>query len=59
MFEFKTSDLFTEREKAGLQVAVQAGMGPKAVDAEHMSEWSKHFSEKQVIESVGVISLFG
>jgi len=59
VFEFETSDLFSDREKAALRVAVHAGMLPNAVNAEHMSELSKHFSEKQVTEVVAVISLFG
>ena len=59
MFEFESSDLFSDQEKAALRVAVHAGMVPNAVDAEHMNELSRHFSEKQVIEVVAVISLFG
>ena len=34
-------------------------MVPNAVETEHMSELSKHFSDKQVVEVVAVISLFG
>jgi len=59
VFEFETSDLFSEREKAALRVAVHAGMVPNAVEAEHMSDLSEHFSEKQAVEVVAVISLFG
>ena len=59
MFEFESSALFSDQEKAALRVAVHAGMVPNAVEAVHMSELSKHFSDKQVIEVVAVISLFG
>jgi uncharacterized peroxidase-related enzyme len=59
IFEFETSDLFSEQEKAALRVAVHAGMVPNAVETEHMNELSRHFSDKQVIEVVAVISLFG
>ena len=59
IFEFESSDLFSAQEKAALRVAVHAGMVPNAVETEHMSELSKHFSDKQVIEIVAVISLFG
>jgi alkylhydroperoxidase family enzyme len=58
-FEFESNDLFSEQEKAALQGSVHAGMVPSAVEAEHMSELSEHFSEKQAIEVVAVISLFG
>jgi|TARA_B110000908_G_scaffold140374_1_gene167491 uncharacterized peroxidase-related enzyme len=59
VFEFESNDLFSDQEKAALRVAVHAGMVPNAVDAEHMSELSRYFSERQVIEVVAVISLFG
>ena len=59
VFEFESSALFSDEEKATLRVAVHAGMVPNAVEAKHMSELSRYFSEKQVIEVVAVISLFG
>ena len=59
VFEFESSALFSDQEKAALRVAVHAGMVPNAVEAEHMSELSRHFSEKQAVEVVAVISLFG
>jgi uncharacterized peroxidase-related enzyme len=59
VFEFESSDLFTQAEKAALRVAAHAGMAPNAVEAEHMSELLKHFSEKQATEVVAVISMFG
>ena len=59
IFEFEKNDLFSEQEKAALRVAVHAGMVPNGVDAEHMDELSRHFSEKQAVEIVAVISLFG
>jgi hypothetical protein len=34
-------------------------MVPNAVEAGHMSELSKHFSDRQAIEVVAVISMFG
>ena len=58
-FEFETSELFTEAERAALRVAAHAGMVPNAVEEEHMAALQEHFSERQVVELVGVISLFG
>ena len=49
VFEYESNDLFSDQEKAALRVAVHAGMVPNAVEAEHMSELSKHFSEKQAV----------
>ena len=59
LFEFERSDLFSDQEKAALRVAVHAGMVPNAVEAQHMAELSKYFSDKQAVEVVAVISLFG
>lgn len=58
-FEFETSDLFSEPERAALRVAAHAGMTPNAVSAEHMQALHACFSSKQVVEIVGVISMFG
>ena len=59
IFEFERCDLSSNQEKAALRVAVHAGMVPNAGEARHRSELSRHFSEKQAIEVVAVISLFG
>lgn len=58
-FEFETSDLFDDKERAALRVALHAGMVPNAVEAEHMAALKEHFDDQQVVEIVGVISLFG
>jgi len=58
-FEFETSDQFSDGERAALRVAAHAGMVPNAVTAEHMHALAEHFSPKQVVEIVSVISLFG
>jgi uncharacterized peroxidase-related enzyme len=58
-FEFRTSDLFTQAEKAALDVALHAGMVPNAVEAPHMEKLSEFYSEREIVEIVAVISLFG
>jgi AhpD family alkylhydroperoxidase len=58
-FEFETSPLFNDAERAALRVALHAGMTPNAVDAEQMATLREQFTEKQVVEIVAVISLFG
>lgn len=59
VFDFETSQLFTDRERAALRVAVHAGMVPNAVEPQHMAALSEHFTARQAIEVVAVISLFG
>lgn len=58
-FEFESSDLFSDAERAALRVALYGGMQPNAVEPEHMEALQQHFSEKQCVEIVAVISLFG
>jgi AhpD family alkylhydroperoxidase len=58
-FEYETSSLFTEPERAALRVAAHAGMTPNAVEPGHMETLRQHYSHKQCVEIVAVISLFG
>ncbi|MGV0036064.1 MAG: carboxymuconolactone decarboxylase family protein [Candidatus Azotimanducaceae bacterium WSBS_2022_MAG_OTU7] len=58
-FEFETSPLFNEAEKAALRVALHAGMVPNAVEPEQMDALKEHYSDKQCVEVVAIISLFG
>lgn len=58
-FEYETSPLFSEPERAALRVAAHGGMVPNAVEANHLAELAKHFSARQVTEIVAVVALFG
>ena len=58
-FEFETSDLFDNAERAALRVAAHGGMAPNAVTPDHMAALREHFSDRQCIEIVAVIALFG
>ena len=57
-FEFETSDLFDEAERAALRVALHAGMVPNAVEPTHMTALNEHYTARQCVEIVAVISLF-
>jgi alkylhydroperoxidase family enzyme len=59
IWEFQTSDLFTEAEKAALQFGFAAGSVPNQVTPEHYSELSKHFTTGQIVELTATISIFG
>ena len=58
-FEFETSPLFNDAERAALRVALHAGMVPNAVEPEHMETLQAHYNEQQCVEIVATISLFG
>ncbi len=59
VWEFESSPLFTEAERAALRVARGAGLTPNAVTDEEMAELRRHFDDDQVVEIVAVISNFG
>ena len=58
-FEFETSELFDEREKAALRVAADAGLSPNMTTDAQFEELHKHFDDDEIVELVAVISMFG
>ncbi len=59
MWEFETSDLFTEAERAVLRFAQAAAQVPNMTDEKDFAELRKHFTEFQIVEIMGVIAMFG
>ncbi len=59
VWEFETSELFNDAERAALRLALAAGRQPNATTDEHFFELEKHFSEQQIMEIMGVLSVFG
>ena len=59
VWEFETSDLFTEAERAALRIARDAAQVPNLVTDDHFAELRLHFGEEQIIQIVATISLFG
>jgi len=58
-FEFDTSELFSERERAALQLALDAALVPNEVTDAHFDALKRWYDTEQIVELVGVISLFG
>jgi uncharacterized peroxidase-related enzyme len=58
-FEYETSDLFTDAERAALRLAQYASLVPNEATDAHFDALREHFDEKQIVEIVAVISLFG
>lgn len=58
-FEFETSPLFSDRERSALRVAWHAALQPNASTDADFEALSAHFSEREMVEIVAVISLFG
>jgi uncharacterized peroxidase-related enzyme len=59
IWEYETSDVFSDGERAALRIAQLGGMSPVGVEDTDMAELRRHYSEEQVVEIVLVISLFG
>jgi uncharacterized peroxidase-related enzyme len=58
-WEFETSGLFDDAERAALRLARDASVVPNAVGAEHFAELRRHFTDRQIVDLVAIVSLFG
>lgn len=59
IWEYKTHPSFNEAERAALDFAVAAASNPNSVDEEISARLKRSWDEGEVIEILGVISLFG
>lgn len=59
LWEFETSPLFSEAERAALRVARGAAQVPNAVTDEEFADLRAHYSDAQVVEIVAVAALYG
>jgi len=56
---FRSNPLFTDAERAALEVAIAAAAQPNAVTDDMFVELKKHWNEGQIVEIIGVVSMFG
>lgn len=59
IWEYQTHDLFTDAERIALDVARSAALVPNAVTDELFEQLRAHYNNEQIVELVGIISLFG
>lgn len=59
LWEFETSDLFTEAERAAIRLAFKAGTLPNETTQADIDALLEHFDEGEVIEIVACVCLFG
>ena len=59
VWSYQTSPLYSDAERAALDFALAAGTVPNAVDDALMQRLKQHWSENQILEILGVISLYG
>ncbi|WP_440991699.1 carboxymuconolactone decarboxylase family protein [Haloarchaeobius baliensis] len=59
LWEYRTSELYTEKERVGLDFALAAGKVPNEVDEEIMTAMKEHWSDDEIVELLAAISLYG
>lgn len=59
IWEFETSPVFSDAERAALRIAITGGQCPSYAKPEDMAELRNHFNEEQIVEIGAVIALFG
>jgi uncharacterized peroxidase-related enzyme len=59
VWDYQTSPLYDDAERAALDLALSAATVPNEVTDEMFAELRRHWSEEQIVEIVGVIAVFG
>ena len=59
VFDFESSPLFSERERAALRLGWHGALQPNAVVEADMVAARRYFTERELVEIIAVISLFG
>lgn len=59
IIRYEESDLYTDAEKAALEFALSAAAVPNMVTPEMFQRMRKYWSEGQIVEILGVVSLYG
>jgi len=58
-WDYETSELFSDAERAALRVAQGAGVSPNAVTDAEFADLKNYYSDDEIVEIVSVISMFG
>ncbi|MFN0302221.1 MAG: carboxymuconolactone decarboxylase family protein [Burkholderiales bacterium] len=59
LWDYKTSPLYSEKERVALDFALAAGAVPNDVTDELFSEMRRYWTEDEIVEITSVIALFG
>lgn len=59
IWEYKTHHAFSDAERAALDFSLAASVIPNSVDEEIKTRLYEHWNEGEIVEMLGVISLFG
>jgi uncharacterized peroxidase-related enzyme len=59
LWEYRSSPLYPERERAALDFALAAASVPNAVDAALAARLKVHWTDDQIVELLAVVAMFG
>lgn len=59
VYEYRTSSLFDEAERAALDFAMAAASVPNGVSDDIYSAVAAHWTEEEIVEILGVVCMFG
>lgn len=59
LWDFRTSPLYSEKERVALEFALAAAAQPNAVTDELFADLRRHWTDGQVVELLGVVAMFG
>lgn len=59
VYEYATSPLFTDAERAALDFAMESASVPNGVTDESYARLAEHWTETQIVEILGVVCMFG
>lgn len=59
IWEYETSDLFTEAERVAIRFAQASSSVPNMVSDEDFAELKQHYTDYQIVELLSIIGLYG
>ena len=59
VWEFESSDLFTDAERVALRVALAMGQSPNAVTDQHFADLRRYYDDAQIVEMIAAVCNFG
>ena len=59
IWEYASSPLYSEAERAALDYALAAGSVPNAVDSTLVDRLKEHWTEEQIVQILGAVCLYG
>ncbi len=59
LWDFRTSALYSEKERVALEFALAAAAQPNAVTDDLFADLRKKWSDSQIVEILGVVAMFG